>query len=188
MHSINQGSSYKQGVLKIPNQPFGQHFPGAFIGQNKSLKIPWGSPASYSIYTDGQSEPQTTHSSPNAVIYHNWTIGWIPLGVLTSSCIDCVSNCIFPSSYEWGCWETGNLRLIHSTFTKNYSMDFPGGSIGKESACSAGGLGSVPGLGRSPGEGNGNSLQDSCLENPMDGRAWWAAVHGVAKSRARMSD
>ena len=67
-------------------------------------------------------------------------------------------------------------------------MDFPGGSIGKESACSAGGLGSVPGLGRSPGEGNGNSLQDSCLENPMDGGAWWAAVHGVAKSRARMSD
>ena len=42
-------------------------------------------------------------------------------------------------------------------------------------------LGSIPGLGRSPGEGNGNSLQDSCLGNPLDRGAWWAAVHGVAK-------
>ena len=46
-----------------------------------------------------------------------------------------------------------------------------------------GDLGSMPGLGRSPGEGNGNSLQHSCLENPMDRGAWWATVHGVAKSR-----
>ena len=49
------------------------------------------------------------------------------------------------------------------------------------SACNAGDLGSIPGLGRSPGEGNGNPLQDSCLENPMDGGAWRATVHGVAK-------
>ena len=49
-------------------------------------------------------------------------------------------------------------------------------------------LGSIPGLGRSPGEGNDNPLQYSCLENPMDRRAWWAAVHGVAKSRTRLSD
>ena len=48
----------------------------------------------------------------------------------------------------------------------------PGGSDGKESACNAGDLGSVPGLGRSPGEGNGNQLQYSCLENPMDRGAW----------------
>ena len=47
-------------------------------------------------------------------------------------------------------------------------------------------LGSIIGLGRSPGEGNGNPLQYSCLENPMDGGAWWAAVHGVAKSRTRL--
>ena len=46
-----------------------------------------------------------------------------------------------------------------------------------------GDVGSVPGLGRSPGVGNGNPLQDSCLENPMDRRAWWATVHGVAKSQ-----
>ena len=53
-------------------------------------------------------------------------------------------------------------------------MDFPGGSDSKESAHNAGDPGSVPGLGRSPGEGNGNPLQYSCLGNPMDGGAWWA--------------
>ena len=46
----------------------------------------------------------------------------------------------------------------------------------------------IPGSGRSPGEGNGNPLQYSCLENPMDRGAWWATVHGVAKSRTRLSD
>ena len=56
------------------------------------------------------------------------------------------------------------------------------GSDGKESACSVGDLGSIPGLGRSTGEGNGTPLQYSCLENPVDGGAWWAAVHGVAES------
>ena len=49
---------------------------------------------------------------------------------------------------------------------------FPGGSDGKASACNAGDPGSIPGLGRSPGEGNGNPLQYSCMENPMDGGAW----------------
>ena len=47
--------------------------------------------------------------------------------------------------------------------------------------------GSIPGLGRSPGEGNGNPLQNSCLENPMGGGAWWATVHGVAKSQTQLS-
>jgi len=65
---------------------------------------------------------------------------------------------------------------------------FPGGSDGKESACNAGDLGSIHGLGRSPGEGNSNPLQYSYLENPMDRRAWWAPVHGVAKSRTRLRD
>ena len=60
---------------------------------------------------------------------------------------------------------------------------FPDGSEVKASARNAGDLRSIPGLGRSPGEGNGNPLQYSCLENPMDGGAWWATVHGVAKSR-----
>ena len=62
-----------------------------------------------------------------------------------------------------------------------------GGSDGRASAYNAGDLGSIPGLGRSPGEGNGNPLHYSCLENPMDGEAWWATVHGVAKSRTRLS-
>ena len=59
---------------------------------------------------------------------------------------------------------------------------FPGGSDGKVSACNAGDPGSIPGSGRSPGEGNGNPLQYSCLENPMDWEACWATVHGVAES------
>ena len=61
-------------------------------------------------------------------------------------------------------------------------MSFPGGSESKESACDAGYVGLIPEWGRSPGEGNGNPLQYSCLENPMDEGAWWATVHGVAKS------
>ena len=60
-------------------------------------------------------------------------------------------------------------------------MGFPGSLVGKESACSAGDLGSIPGLGRSPGEGNGNSLQYYCLESPIDRGAWWATVHGVTR-------
>ena len=59
---------------------------------------------------------------------------------------------------------------------------FPGGSDGKQSAWNAGDPDSIPGSGRSPGEGNGNPLQYSCLENPMDGGAWQATVRGVAKS------
>ena len=62
-------------------------------------------------------------------------------------------------------------------------LGFPGGSEVKAPACNAGDQGSIPGLGRSPGEGNGNPLQYSCLENPMDGGAWWAIVRRVAKSR-----
>ena len=58
---------------------------------------------------------------------------------------------------------------------------FPGGSDGKESACNAGDLGSIPVSGRSPGEGNGNPLQYSCLENPTEGGAWWATVYGRTK-------
>ena len=68
------------------------------------------------------------------------------------------------------------------------SFGFPGGSEVKASASNAGDPGSIPGSGRSPGEGNGNPLQYSCLENPMDWGAWWAAVHRVTKSRTRLSD
>ena len=65
-----------------------------------------------------------------------------------------------------------NLKLL---------LGFLHSSVGKESACNAGDLSSIAGLGRSPGEGNGNSLQCSCLENPMDRGAWRATVHGTAR-------
>ena len=68
------------------------------------------------------------------------------------------------------------------------SGPFPGVSEVKASACNVGDLGSIPGSGSSPGEGNGNPLQYSCLENPKDGGAWWASVPGVAKSRTQLSD
>ena len=67
-------------------------------------------------------------------------------------------------------------------------LGFPGCSVGKESACNAGNLSSIPGWGRSPGEGNGNPLQYSCLENPMDRRACWATVHGVAKNQTGLNN
>ena len=67
--------------------------------------------------------------------------------------------------------EQGYLTGIINT------LGFPGGPEVKASACNVGDLGSIPGLGRSPGEGNGNPLQYSCLENPMDGGAWWATIH-----------
>ena len=62
-------------------------------------------------------------------------------------------------------------------------LSIPGGSDANQSACNAGDLGSVPESGRCPGEGNGNPLHYSCLENPLDSGAWWAIVHGVAKNQ-----
>ena len=67
--------------------------------------------------------------------------------------------------------------------TKKWKIIF-----GKASACNVGDLGSTPGSGRSPGEGNGDPLQYSCLENSVDGVAWWATVHRVAKSQTQLSD
>ena len=66
--------------------------------------------------------------------------------------------------------------------TLHRSQGFPGGSVNKESACNAGDLGSIPGLGRSSGGGPGNPLQYSCLENPMDREAWRTAVYGVVST------
>ena len=65
---------------------------------------------------------------------------------------------------------------------------FPGGSVVKNPPAKAGDEGSIPGSGRSPEEGNGNSLQYSCLENSMDRGAWRATVHGAAQSRTQLSD
>ena len=65
---------------------------------------------------------------------------------------------------------------------------FPDGSYGKESTCNGGDMDSIPGSRRPSGEGNGNPHQYSCLENPMDRGAWWAAVLGVTKSKTSLSD
>ena len=72
--------------------------------------------------------------------------------------------------------------------TKIKQPGFPGDSVVKNLPANAGDVGSIPGLGRSPGEGNGNPIQYSCLETLMDRGAWWATVYGVAKSRTQLSD
>ena len=74
--------------------------------------------------------------------------------------------------------EAASLRAPHP-----HPFRASAGSVGKESACNAVDPDLIPGSGRSPGEGSGNPLQYSCLENPMDRRAWWATVHGIARVR-----
>ena len=81
------------------------------------------------------------------------------------------------------CWCPGLTLRYSGRYSR--PRGFPGGSEGKVSAYNAGDLGLIPGSGRSPGEGNGNPFQYSCLENPMDGEAWQATVHGVTESRRR---
>ena len=78
------------------------------------------------------------------------------------------------TSFLWVC-------LWNSLMLVCFIWSFPDGSDGKESACNAGDVGLIPGLGRSPGGGNGNPLQYSCLGNPTDREAWRVTVHGVAK-------
>ena len=80
--------------------------------------------------------------------------------------------------------------LLNNTLDPTTFIDisFPVGSVGKEAPCNVGDLGLIPGWGRSPGEGNGNPLQYSCLENSMDRGAWWTTFHGVTKESDRMSD
>ena len=90
---------------------------------------------------------------------------------------------------------SGNSSFIWSKlpwFSLNYYLElrkgFSGGSVGKESACNARDAGSIPGLERVLGGGNGKALQCSCLENPMDRGAWWATVLGASKSRTWLRD
>ena len=75
-----------------------------------------------------------------------------------------------------------------SEFKNAYHLGFPGVSDSKEPACNEGDLGLIPGLGRSPGEGNRCPLQYSCLENSMDRGAWWATAHVITKSQTQPSD
>ena len=107
----------------------------------------------------------------------------------------CISRQMFlPVSYLGSPLEAVTLtqnafqRLSDNYSNINCNMGFPGGSVGEESACDAGYLGSIPGWGRSPEEGSGNPLQCSCLKNPMHRGAWQVTVHGVTKSQTRLSN
>ena len=93
-----------------------------------------------------------------------------------------VIECVHTISFRARAVSMQNLGI------ESYCVDFPGRPVVNNFPCNEGDTGSIPVLGRSPGEGNGNPFQYSCLENVMDRGAWWSAVHGVAKSRARLSD
>ena len=93
-----------------------------------------------------------------------------------------VENECFPCETE------NKAKMCSLTILYHIVCVVPSCSTSKETACNAGDPSPIPGLGRSPGEGNGNPLQDSCLKNPMDRGAWWATVHEVTKSRTRLRD
>ena len=103
-----------------------------------------------------------------------------------------------PGSWWWTrrpgmLWFMGLQRVRHNwatelNWTELLKMGFPAGSEFKASTCNEGDLGLIPGSGRSPGEGNDNALQYSCLENPMNGGAWWATVHGVSMSQTWLNN
>ena len=96
--------------------------------------------------------------------------------------MDIAHNLLFIHSSINGNLDFFFLFTIMNNATINTHVGFPDGSEVTASACNAGDLGLIPVSGRSPGEGNGSPFQYSCLENPTDGGAWWATVHGVAKS------
>ena len=133
----------------------------------------------YSLFTNRCLIKVSFRSSVHILINYNSFLGstkMVQACLIILSVQDLESNistdALVSSIWKWG-W--GPLCFLCS-------------SVCKESACSAGDPHSIPGLGRSPGEGNGNSLQNPCLENLTGREAWWAAVHEVTKSRVRMSD
>ena len=118
---------------------------------------------------------------------------------------DLWSNPLLVTSQEngWDCFKVENFKVHQRRvqwsisyvcqkneyrYLYNWIRAFPGGSDGKESACNAGDVGSILGLGRFPGEGHGYPLKYSCLENSMDGGAWQATVCGVTESQTQLND
>ena len=97
------------------------------------------------------------------------------------------TDCSPPGFSVHGILQTRILEWVSMPFSRGHP-GFPGGCDGKASACNAGDPGLISESGQSPGEGNGNPLQHSCLENSMDGGAWWTTVHGVAKRWTRQSN
>ena len=100
------------------------------------------------------------------------------LGFLIAQLVKIHLQCRRPWFYSW----VRKIPWRMDRLPTPVFLGFPGGSDGKESACNVGNLGSVPQLGRSPGEGHGNPLQCTSLDNPMDREVWQAIVHGVTKS------
>ena len=133
--------------------------------------------------------PQSTPTHPQKSYSPNLTSGIIP-----SRNMGVFSVAPFPSPPTFHLSFSQHLLLFTTFFALIQTLiasclDFAiGGLVVKASACNAGDLGSIPGSGRSPGGGNGNPLQYSCLENPMDGGAWWTIVCRVAKSQKRLSE
>ena len=117
-----------------------------------------------------------------------WTASCVQWGTFKRSWVVEFQN----HSCSWAVtWRIDGRDRVHLSDAmirlKFMEVGFPGGSDCKESTCNAEDLGSVPGLGRFPTEGNGYPLQYSCLENPMDRGYWWATVHGVTKSQTWLS-
>ena len=119
----------------------------------------------------------------------------LPFPLSPSLILSCICSCSQSLSLLLSCFPFPLQILVEETESvvmQFFSLDFadclPGGSEGKAPASNAREPGLIPGSESSPGEGNGNLLQYSCLENPMDGGAWWATVHGVAKSWTRLSE
>ena len=147
------------------------------------------------------SEDLRAHACPLSFLFRG-TYSWLlccvqspltlgnPMGCSPPSCS--VHGILQAGILEWVAVSYSNLLLVSHKYLKLwkkiYQLGFPGGSDSKESACDAGDPGLIPGLGRSPGEGNGNPLQYPCLENAMDRGDWRAVVHGVTKSWTRLSN
>ena len=108
----------------------------------------------------------------------------VPVGQQPQLTYNNNENCITKSSNIWHRAEC----YTHFISVMRVGLHFPDSSSSKESTCNTEDEGLIPGSGRSPGGGNGNPLQYSWLENPMDRGAWWAIVHGVAKSQTPLSD
>ena len=127
------------------------------------------SPTQWTFWVDSRSwwwtgRPGVQQSMGSQRAGHNWVTGlnWIER-----------TSCEMPG---WMKHKLGSRLLGGISITSD--KGFPSGAEVKASACNVGDLGSIPGSGRSPGEGNGNPLQYSCLKNPVDRGAWWATVHG----------
>ena len=129
-------------------------------------------------------------------LMRNDKLGVFNIGLLTFNWKQLSDFCVFNTCWVLKKWVGDHIEGFLSksfcfsfwvSLVLNY-MGFPGGSVRKESAYNVRDLGLIPGLRGSPGGGHGNPLQYSCLENPMGREAWWAKVHGIAKSWTQLSD